>query len=41
MLEEDIIDQRLTFPFNQGLTRVEIAFSVENLIISEHHLRRQ
>lgn len=33
-LEEDIIDQRLTFPFRQGLTRAEIALSVENTIIS-------
>lgn len=41
MSEEDIIDQRLTFLFNQGLTVAEIAFSVENIIISERHLRRR
>lgn len=41
MSKEDIIDQRLTFLFNQGLTLAEIAFSVENTIMSEHHLRRR
>lgn len=35
MSEEDIIDQRLTCVFHQSLTWAEIAFSVQNIIISE------